>query len=496
MFKDNMIVLKTENITKQFPGVLALDNVSFSLRKGTVHAIVGQNGAGKTTLMNILTGAIIKDSGKIFINDKKVTINSTIDAIKLGLAKIHQEMFIVPDMTVAENIFLGDMPAKGFLGPVDFKAMYLRSDKIFKDIGVDIDVKRKVRGLGVGEQQLIMIARALHSQSNIIIMDEPTSSLNLQEVENLFKIIRKLVNAGRSIIYISHYLSEIFKIAEEVTVLRNGKKIITEKLSNISEDQVIEKMLGYKEESKKFILNKKFGQVAIEVKNINRHKILNNVSFNVREGEVVGLAGHLGAGRTELVRAIFGADKKDSGTVLISGKPVEIKSPSGAIKNGLGLLTEEKIQGIIPLFSVMNNISLSNLREISRSFHLNFSKEQEIANNYIELLNIKVSSIMQRIINLSGGNQQKVIFAKWLHSKTKILFLDEPTKGIDVGAKIEILNMIINLAKERVAIILISSEFSDLVNICNRILIMRKGKIVKELTDFPSDSFLQSAVNG
>jgi len=484
-----------ENITKDFPGVRALDNVSFSLDKQSVHAIVGQNGAGKSTLIKILNGAIRKDKGKIFLNGDEAVIESTADAIKQGIACIHQEIFVAFDMSIAENIFLGDMLTKGSFGKIDYKTMYAESKRLFEDMGVDIDVRRKVRGLGVAEQQLIMIAKALHRKSRIIIMDEPTASLDVPEVDNLFRIIKRLVEGGRSVIYISHYLSEIFEIAEKVTILRNGKKVITDRVSNLNEKQVIEHILGYKEQSKVFVPNEKLGRVVLEVKNLNRDRVLRDVSFQIREGEVIGFAGHLGAGRTELVRAIFGADKIQSGTILINDKPVVINSPSDAVKVGLGLLTEERFQGVIPLFSVKNNISLTNLRKISTKLGLNSEKEDEIANYYVELLKIQVSSILQKITNLSGGNQQKVVFAKWLHSDTKILFLDEPTKGIDVGAKIEVLSMVINLAQKGIAIVLISSELSDLVHVCNRVLLMRRGTIVKELTEIPSDSFLQSEIN-
>ena len=495
MVNPDIALLRMENITKDFPGVRALDAVTFNLEHQSVHAIVGQNGAGKSTLINILNGSQGKDSGQIILSGKEVDIQSAVTAIDLGIACIHQEMYVFPDMSIAENIFIGNMPTKGKVGHIDFKKMHHHAKRVFEDMGVDMDVRRRARGLGVAEQQLIMIARALHRKSKILIMDEPTASLDTPEVEKLFNIIRKLIQSGQSVIYISHFLSEVFEIADKVTVLRNGKKIITDQVSHLDESQVIEHMLGYKEESKQFVPNSEIGEVVLEVKNLSRTKILDNVNLSLKAGEVIGLAGHLGSGRTELVRAIFGADKKESGSILIKGKEIAIDSPSAAVRAGLGLLTEERFQGVIPMFSVQNNISLTNLRKISGMLRLNKKKEGELARHYINLLKIKVASALQKIKNLSGGNQQKVIFAKWLYSDTKVLFLDEPTKGIDVGAKVEILDMILRLAQKGIAIVLISSEFSDLANVCNRVLIMRKGQIVKELEDIPSESILQAEVN-
>ncbi|MEJ2163939.1 MAG: sugar ABC transporter ATP-binding protein [Desulfobacterales bacterium] len=483
------------NIIKNFPGVRALNDVSFSLEPQSVHAIVGQNGAGKSTLINILNGSLAKDRGRILIDGKEAQIYSTADAIDWGIACIHQDMYVFADMSIAENIFIGDMPTKGKTGHLDFKKMYHNARRIFEDMGVDIDVRRRVRGLGVAEQQLIMIARALHRKSKILIMDEPTASLDVPEVEKLFTIIKRLVQSGQAVIYISHYLNEVFEIADTITVLRNGKKIITEQVIRLNESRVIELMLGYKEETKQFVPNSEIGEIVLEVKNLNRAKVLNDVSFNIKAGEVIGFAGHLGSGRTELVRAIFGADKRESGSIFIKGKQMAINSPSEAVAAGLGLLTEEKFQGIIPMFSVKNNISLTNLKKLSRTLGLDNKEEKAIAEHFVAMLKIKVSSVLQKVRNLSGGNQQKVIFAKWLHSDTKVLFLDEPTKGIDVGAKIEILDMILNLAKKGIAIVLISSEFSDLAHVCNRVLILKKGKIIKEFSDIPSDSFLQAEVN-
>lgn len=495
MIETDAALLRMDKITKRFPGVLALDDVSFSLREKTIHALVGQNGAGKSTLINVLNGSIRKDSGAVYLAGQEVEIGSTTDSLNLGLACIHQEMFIVPDVSVAENVFLGDIPTKGFYRKADFALMHRKAREIFAEMGVELDVRRNVRGLGVAEQQLIMIARALHRQSRILIMDEPTASLDTHEIENLFRIIRNLVASGQSVIYISHYLNEVFKIADDVTVLRNGKNIITASVSELSEELIIEHMLGYREESKDFIRNDNLGPVVLEVENLSSGKLLRDASFSIREGEVIGLAGLLGSGRTELVRTIFGADRKTAGEIKINGLPVSINSPADAVRLGLGLLTEQRLQGIIPQFSVKKNITLTNLKKIIKLFRLDQKAEENIAKQYIELLNIKVMSILQKISNLSGGNQQKVIFAKWLHSDTKILFLDEATKGIDVGAKVEILEIVLELARKGISVILISSEFTDLVRVCNRVLIMKKGRIVRELESFPSEPFLQSEVN-
>lgn len=495
MPESEAILLRMEDITRRFPGVLALDRISFSLKKRSVHALVGQNGAGKSTLMHVLIGSIPKDEGRIFLEDREVDIPSTAAALELGLSCIHQEMLVVPDVSVAENIFLGDLPVRGALGRVDFDRMARRSREIFEEMGVELNPKRRIRGLGVAEQQLIMIARALHRQSRILIMDEPTASLDAREIENLFRIIRNLVSAGRSVIYISHYLGEIFKIADEVTILRNGRRVITSPVRRLDETAVIEHMLGYKEQSRRFARNENLGPAVLEVERLSSGSLLKEVSLTIRQGEVVGLAGLLGSGRTELVRALFGADPKSGGEIRVDGRPVSIRAPSDAVRLGLGLLTEERFQGIIPQFSVKHNITLTNLRTVSSPLRVNSRKEDQVAQRYVQLLGIKVPSVLQKIRTLSGGSQQKVIFAKWLHSGIRILFLDEPTKGIDVGAKTEILDMILDLARKGLAVVLISSEFADLARVCNRVLIMKKGRIVKELSEAPSDSFLQSEVN-
>lgn len=489
----NQNILEMKNITKKFPGVIALDNVDFSLQRQSIHALVGQNGAGKSTLMNVLTGTLPKDSGNIYIDGEKVKIDTVTDSISNGLAYMHQEISIFPDMSVAENIFIGNFPLKGLT--IGYKDIYKESEKVLKKIGTAIDPKRKARGLGVGELQMIMIARLLTGQSKIIIMDEPTSSLDSKETQRLFEVIRTLAKDGHSVIYISHFINEIFDIADTVTVLRNGKKMITEKISNITEKEVIEHMLGFKEESKKFVLNENIGEVVLQVKNLSKPRVLDDISFEIRKGEVLGIAGHLGSKRTELLRAIFGADPVASGEILLNGKPIKIKSPTDAVHKGIGLLTEERGQGIISLFPIKRNITLTNLKKISNFFGIDFKKEEKFAKEYIDLLDVKASSPSQIIVNLSGGNQQKVIIAKWLYSDAKVLLLDEPTKGVDVGAKLEILYLILDLARKGLSVIMVSSELNDLAHICNRVLIMRRGRIIKELKDDISDSNLQALVN-
>jgi len=488
-------LLRMENITKRFPGVLALDNVSFSLKRQSVHALIGQNGAGKSTLINILMGSYPKDAGKIYLDDREVDITSTATALNLGLASIYQEMFVVPDVSVAENIFLGDIPVQGVLRKVDYERMYRRSREVREEMGVSLDVKRNVRGLGVAEQQLIMIARALRRKSRILVMDEPTASLDSREIENLFRIIRNLIASGQSIIYISHYMNEVFEIADDVTILRNGKKVIDGPISGFDEQKVIEYMLGYRKTGRPFSPNKNIGSVVLEVDHLSSEPRLKDTSFTLRKGEIVGLAGLLGSGRTELVRAIFGADKKSGGQIRIDGEPVSINSPADAVRLGIGLLTEERSQGMIPQFSVEHNITLPNLRSVSTPVMIDAKSEERIARKYVRMLNIDLASVTQKIISLSGGNQQKVILGKWLNSDVKILFLDEPTKGIDVGAKAEILKLILDLAGRGLAVMLISSELADLVHPCNRILIMKRGRIVKELSQVDSEASLQAEVS-
>jgi len=487
-------ILRAEEITKRFQGVLALDRVDFSLRSESVHALVGQNGAGKSTLINVLMGVMPRDGGKVFLDDKEVHFESTSDALEHGLASIYQESFVVGDMSIADNVFLGDTPTIGWTHRVDVARMRRESDAIFERMGVALPVERLARGLGTADQQLVMIARALRRESRILVLDEPTASLDRNEIENLFGIIHNLVSDGCAVIYISHYLDEIFEIADEVTILRDGRSVASASTDDLDQAAVVEHMLGASMSSTIFAQRAEPGPVVLEVRGISTGSRLDNVSLTLREGEVVGLAGILGSGRTEVVRAIFGADRLTSGQILIDGRSLSIKSPSDAVQLGIGLVTEERYQGTIPGFSVASNITLASLKQVSRGVWLRKRYEKEIASTYVERLGIKASSIEQTVSTLSGGNQQKVILAKWLQSQARILLLDEPTQGIDVGAKAEILEMIADLAGQGIAIVLVSSEFDDLVQVCDRILIMKRGRVAQELTETVSGHFLQAEV--
>jgi len=487
-------VLRAEGITKRFQGVVALDGVDFSLRSQSVHALVGQNGAGKSTLINILMGVMPKDGGRVFLDDQEMHFRSTADALEHGLASIYQESFVVGEMSIADNVFLGDTPTTGRFRRVDFARMRSESREIFARMGVDLPVEKLARNLGTADQQLVMIARALRRESRILVLDEPTASLDRTEIENLFAIIQNLVADGCAVIYISHYLDEIFEIADEVTILRDGRSVITAPTADLDQATVIEHMLGASMSSTGLTPNRELGPVVLEVKNISTGRRLEDVSFTLRKGEVVGLAGILGSGRTEVVRAVFGADRLLRGEILVDGEPVSIRNPSDAVQLGIGLVTEERNQGTIPGFSVTTNITLASLRAVSRGPWIRKGYEKEIARGHVERLGIKVSSIGQTISTLSGGNQQKVILAKWLQSQAKILLLDEPTQGIDVGAKAEILEMVVDLARRGLAVVLVSSELGDLVQVCNRVLVMKRGRIVNELDDAVSEHFLQNEV--
>jgi ribose transport system ATP-binding protein len=470
-------------ITKRYPGVTALDNVDFEVMPGEVHALVGENGAGKSTLMKILAGADVKDSGQILIGGEEVHITTPQEAMRLGISIIYQEFNLVPYMNAAENIFLGREPMSKVPGIVDFRRMYAEAERVISELGVRLDVRVPVNQLSVAQQQMVEIAKATSRSARIIAMDEPSATLTEHELENLFSLIRRLRADGVSIIYISHRLDEIFRIADRVTVLRDGKFIATKPVSETSREEIIRMMVG--RELKDTIPKKEVahGDVVLEVKGLNRSGVIHDISFAVRRGEILGIAGLVGAGRTEVARAIFGADPIDSGEILLEGKPVTIRSPKDAIRLGIGLMTEDrKALGLILGMAVRENVTLANLDPLSRLGFVSRRKEQEVTNRFVEDLMIKTPSIEQAVQNLSGGTQQKVVLAKWLFTQSKVLIFDEPTRGIDVGAKTEIYQLMNRLAEQGVGIIMISSELPEILGMSDRILVMHDGRIVGELS--------------
>lgn len=471
-----------ENIVKEFPGVKALDNAYFELKMGEVHGMVGENGAGKSTLIKILSGAVIKDSGKIILNDKEVNISTPLDAIRLGIATIYQELNLIPNLTVAQNIFLGREPLKlGF--DIDRKKLIEKTVEVLERMGVNIRPSALIKDLSVAQQQLVEIAKAISLKSEIIIMDEPTSALNRDEIDTLFNIINKLKSQHAAIIFISHTLDEIIEITDRITILRDGKIIGNLVTEDTNKSEIINLMLGHKLREEKPDRRESFDSVIMEINDFSTRNKLNGISFKLYKSEILGLAGLLGSGRTELLKAIFGAEPISKGSIFIENKELKIKIPQDALSNGIGLLTEDRrYEGLLLEMSVMDNITISIIDKIKRFFFfLDRKKQQSTTLAFINKLLIKTPNMMQKTMNLSGGNQQKVVLAKWLSISPKVLMLDEPTRGIDVGAKDEIRQIIKDLSKTGLSIILVSSELPDITSFCDRVLIIHEGTITNEL---------------
>jgi ribose transport system ATP-binding protein len=476
-------VLKLDNIVKTFPGVKALSGVSMDFVKGEVHGIVGENGAGKSTLMKILVGVLKKDSGSIFINGQNVEIKSPLHAQQLGLSIIFQEFNLVNSLSIAENLFVGRLARKG-IGRIDWKAVHRDASALLESVGLKMDPSNKIEDLSVAQKQIVEIAKALSFNSKIIIMDEPSATLTSGELKNLFSIIEKLKKNGVTVIYISHRLDEIFELCDRVTVLRDGCVIDTNPIGSLTKELIITKMVGRTIENEYPKRNgKSLKEIALEVNGLTRKGVFEDVSFVLHKGEILGLAGLVGSGRTEIVRSIYGADNFQKGTVKVNGIKMNSFSPQKAIGQNIALLTEDrKQQSLILHTSIRKNISLANLKSISKAGVLNTKKEKEVAKNQIEKLSIKTPGMEQTVVNLSGGNQQKVIIGKWLNTSTEIFILDEPTRGIDVGAKYEIYKIINNLVDAGKSVIFISSELPEVINMSDRLLVIHGGRIKGELS--------------
>ena len=477
---ENKFILKMNKISKSFPGVKALDEVDFDLKNGEVHAVVGENGAGKSTLMKILSGFHSKSSGEIYLEGKKIEINNPRIAISLGISTIYQDVMAVPDITVAENVLLGKWP-RNRIGIIKWKELEDRVRTFLKSISIDLDVREKVGDLSTAQQQLLEIGKALILNSKIIIMDEPTASLTEDEKNLLFRIIRDVKSKGVSVIYISHRMEEIFEISDRLTVLRDGKKIITKSINDTNHDAVANYMVGRKIDDMYAHENiKTSDEVILEIKDFNKDNNYEDINLELYKGEILGFAGLVGSGRSELMKSVFGILQKNSGDIILNGEKVEIKSPKEAMELGFGFVSEDrKIEGLLLNLSIDNNITAAGLERISKFGILNSRLEKKIALKYIKDLSIKCYGIKQKVMNLSGGNQQKVIIARWLNINPKILILDEPTKGIDIGSKAEIHKLIVEIAKQGTSVILISSEMTEILKISNRIMIMKEGKIKK-----------------
>ena len=475
-------LLKMRSIDKSFPGVHALKHVSLELSGGEVLALLGENGAGKSTLIKILGGAHLCDDGDILIEGQTVQILSPSDAQHSGISIIYQEFNLIPDLSVRENIFLGREKTKiGFIRAVDEHQQAVR---LFEKIGLDIDPDARCKDLTVAQQQTVEIAKALSVKAKIIVMDEPTATLTSQEVNRLFSVIRDLKTHGIGIIYISHRLEEVFEVADRVMVLRDGGHVDTCNIKDITREKLIEKMVGRSIESEFPDFKTDVGPERLRVENLTRGKKVRHVSFNVRAGEVLGFAGLVGAGRTETMRLIFGADRPDSGRIFVNGKKVDIRNPRKAIRQRICLLTEDrKGQGLVLIHSCLENFGLPNLSRYVRGIFLDQRKERKEFSKYVKSLKIKISGFDQIVMNLSGGNQQKIVLAKWLARNTDIIIFDEPTRGIDVGTKYEIYLLINRLAAEGKAIIVISSELPEILGISDRIFVMHEGEIKGEIKD-------------
>ena len=489
-------ILQMKNIIKEFPGVKALDGVNLELYEGKVMGLMGENGAGKSTLMKVLSGVYKKDGGEIYYKGKLEDIKDTKDAQEKGIAIIHQELNLIHDLSIGENIFLGREPRKAF-GKIDWKKLHSDAQILLNKLDVNCSSKELLGTLSIGQQQMVEIAKALSLNAKIIIMDEPTDALTDKETESLFKVIDELKSEGKSIVYISHRLKEIFEMCDYITVIRDGRYVGQENVSDVNEDKMIEMMVGRKltDQFPKLEVEKK--DVILEVKNL-KNQYVHDVSFSVKGGEILGISGLMGAGRTELAKTIYGYYKKQSGQIYIKGNKVENKSPKDGLKNGIAYVSEDrKGDGLILGLSVKENMSISSLDRVSSPFRVNKQKELDEVKDYIKKMNIKTPSENQIIKNLSGGNQQKVAIGKALMTHPEVLILDEPTRGVDVGAKKEIYDLINEFKKQGKAVIMISSEMPEILGMSDRILVISEGKVNGEfdIKDASQESILKSAVS-
>jgi ribose transport system ATP-binding protein len=470
-----------KNISKSFSKINVLNNVNLKIEEGKVLGLLGENGAGKSTLMKILSGVYKKDEGIIIFEDKEINPQNPKEVQTLGISIIYQELNLIDNMSVAENIYLGRWPLNVYK-KINYKCLYENTEKLLKENNLNLNSKDIVGNLSVGKKQMVEIAKAISFNSKIILMDEPTSALSNDESEKLFNIIESLKEKGVGIVFISHKMEEIYRICDKVKVLRDGKDMGEKEINNVTEKELIKMMVGRDIEDRFPKKNNEIGETILEVKNLTSKKV-KNISFNVRQGEVFGIAGLMGAGRTETMRAIFGIDKIFSGEVYLKGKKISIKNPEIAIKNGIGFVPEDrKKEGLILDFSVLQNSVLAILNKIKNIFgYINHKEEIRISNNIIENLEVKTNSNKQIIKYLSGGNQQKVIIGKWLEIKPDILILDDPTRGIDVGTKAQIYSLINNITRKGKSVILISSELPEVVNMCDRVMVMHEGELMKVL---------------
>ncbi len=490
-------ILRLEGIVKTFPGVRALDGVSFDVRPGEVHALMGENGAGKSTLMKVLGGIQSPNEGQIFIDDEAIVMSSPMQAKSKGIMFIHQELSLAGELSVAENMFLGELPLKSF-GLVDWQKLYVDTDRILKTLNVSFNAKTRVGALSIANQQMVEIGRALTVEPRVVILDEPTASLTDAEKVVLFDVIADLQARGVGIIYISHRMEEIFKITDRISVLRDGQYRGTLKTADTNEDEVTQLMIGRSLDLSRNATHHQLGEMALEVRGLSCGQLFEDVSFHVRKGEVLGFYGLVGAGRTEIAETIFGMRTPSAGQILLNGQQIRINSPIDAISQGISLVPEDrKDQGLVLSMNCKDNMTLPQVGRLTDGPFLNDRAEIEIFDKYREMLDIRTPGWQQTVGNLSGGNQQKIVIAKWLSMKPDVLIVDEPTRGIDVGSKSEIHSLIRDLAAQGFAVIVISSEMPEVLHVSDRIIAMFAGRIMREFTaDQVTEDNLIQAISG
>lgn len=489
MTDHDQVILRAEQITKRYPGVLALDHVDFEVKAGEVRALLGKNGAGKSTLVKILSGATTADSGYIYVAGKPVSLRSPSDAFQAGIATVYQEMSLVKGLTVAENILLGRWPIRrrllGLGGIIDQKQLLQRTQQALEMMGVRLNLRQLVRDLSVAEQQVVEIAKAVSFDPKVLILDEPTSALPQAEVDHLLQLVRNLAASGVATIYVSHRLQEIPRVADSVTVLRDGKLVGTIPVREATPERIASLMVGEewaRADAARRIVTVAQPQVLLSVRNLSRGKVLHDVSFDLYAGEVLGIAGLMGSGRTELVRAIFGLDPVDSGSIVIGGELVEHPNPIEMKARGVGLTPEDrKAEGLVLVLSVEDNLTLTSLERVSRNQVISLSSRRALAEHMVGALSIQTPSIQSRVGTLSGGNQQKVVIGKWLSSQARVLLMDEPTRGIDIQAKEQVYDLMRQLARQGIAIVFISSELEEVLSVSDRIIVLNQGRVVAEL---------------
>lgn len=490
-------LLDVKGCSKGFPGVQALADLNFDLYGGEIHCVVGENGAGKSTFIKILSGALRPDEGDIQIGEESYSFLTPKLAQEKGVRTIYQEISLAPDMTVAENIFMGKEPLTR-LGLIDYPTLNKESKELLDNLQIDLNVRSLVSKLNVAEKQSVQIAKAMTDEANIFILDEPTASYSSNEIGNLLKLVREIADRGVGVIYISHHLDEVFDIHDRITILRDGKKVNTHGKDEVTEETIISEMVG--REMSMFYARELVDidySEAVEFKNISGDQV-QDLSFTIHKGEIIGFAGMVGSGRTDLVRSIFGATTNASGEVSVAGKNIAVDKPSNAIQGGLSLLTEDRQKsGLVLDHRVKWNISIVGLANSNKRF-INEAKEEESAEYYVEALDIKTPSINQAVKNLSGGNQQKVVLAKWLYADSQVIIFDEPTRGIDIGAKEEIYKLMVELAGEGRYILMVSSDMPELIAMCDRVFVMRKGNIVAELgrEEISEENILTYSIGG